>query len=530
MSSRLKAGLLKTAMTMRRNHYLYLVAFTSGCVTLSLELSASRLLAPAFGTTEIIWSAIIGLILLYLSVGYLAGGRWADQSPEPGTLYTILCVAGCAIALIPPLSHPVLNLAVKGMRAWNLGFIAGPFLLILALFAIPVTLLATISPFIIRLSVHNVQRSGGTAGMVYALSTAGSFLGAFLPNLLLIPNLGTWRTFVVLAIVCLVTGLGGLWLVKRRRFWIFCLLLLAVIFLLIYRPDVTKTQKGLIYESESTYNFIQVIEDSGQRRYLLLNEGQGIHSIYTPPNLIEENPLAILTDGPWDYFLIAPFFNTPPFPLSNVQSMLVIGLAAGTTVTEFTEFYGTLPVDGVEIDPEIVSVAKTFFDMKQPNLAVHIADGRTYLATTDRQYSLIVIDAYRLPYIPWHLTTVEFFRQVRNHLDTTGAVAINVGHTTSDWQLVDAMVATLETVFPSVHIINIEGSLNAVVVATPQITIPDNLVENLPSISDSRLQLIAQRAAANLRKPEPGALIFTDDRAPVEQLSHEVALSYILGE
>ena len=255
---------------MRKQTYLYLTAFVGGCISLALELSAGRLLAPAFGTTEIVWSAIIGLILLYLSIGYFIGGKWADKSPDPGTLYTIVTAAGCTIALIPTGSRPMLRLAVEGMRVWNLGQLAGPFVVILALFAVPVTLLANISPFVIRLSLHDVKGSGDTAGRIYALSTVGSFVGAFLPNLLLIPNLGTWRTFIILAIVCISTGLGGLWQVNRKRFWVLLICLPLVTLLFIFKPASMKTTRGLIHERESAYNFIQVVEDATQRRYLLL--------------------------------------------------------------------------------------------------------------------------------------------------------------------------------------------------------------------------------------------------------------------
>ena len=513
---------------MRKSRYLYLTAFVSGFVSLALELSAGRLLAPAFGTTEIVWSAIIGLILLYLSIGYVIGGKWADKSPDSSTLYTILVGAGCAIAIIPLASRPMLNLAIEGMRLLNLGQLAGPFITILALFVVPVTLLATVTPFVIRLSLPDVKHSGDAVGRIYALSTAGSFIGAFLPNLLLIPNLGTWRTFVILSVICSLAGLGGLWQVNRQRFWILAIAVPMVILVYFLKPESIITSKRLVYEDESAYNYIQVIEDSSLRRYLLLNEGQGIHSIYTSPELRASDPFASLTGGPWDYFLIAPFFNTAPFPQSNVENMLVIGLAAGTTSTQFTDFYGPLPIDGVEIDPAIVEAGVNYFDMVQPNLTVHVTDGRTYLTTTEQQYSLIVIDAYRLPYIPWHLTTVEFFSQIHSHLDEYGSLAINVGLTPYDSRLVDAMANTLYAVFPSVYVIEIENSLNAVVVATVQFTDQENLERNLPVILDQRLLKIAETALPNVRLPGTSALVFTDDRAPVEQISHTLALGYML--
>jgi len=522
---------------------LLVTAFIGGMVSLALELAAARLLAPAFGTTEIVWTAVIGLILLYLSVGYALGGRWADRDPRPATLFTILVAAGLSIAIIPLASRPLLAVAARGMQLWNLGLLAGPFFVILVLFVVPVTLLACVSPFAIRLSVSDVAGSGSTVGRFTAVSTLGSFIGSMLPNLVLIPAMGTRRTFVLLAFIALATGLWGLWSSHRRRFWALAWTVLVIATLFVWNPGSIKPQVVtggaiLIHEEESTYNLIQVIEDPTGRRYLLLNEGQGIHSIYTPPELYTdvEQAHALLTGGPWDRYLIAPFFNAAPFPPERVQDLLVIGLAAGTTPTQFTEIFGPLPIVGVEIDTAIIEVGRTHFGMTMPNLEAVAADGRTYLLGTDRRFSLIAVDAYRLPYIPWHLTTVEFFTDVRDHLREDGVVAINVGHApgtegaaNGDWRLVDAMVNTMRRVYPSVHVIAIPGSFNAIVVATMQETVPDNLTANLSELEDPRLQQLAQQSLADVRSPTPSALVFTDDHAPVERLTHAVALRYVLG-
>jgi len=515
--------------------YLYITAFTGGLVTLAVELAAARLLAPAFGTTELVWSAIIGLILLYLAVGYALGGRWADRSPHPTTLYTILTAAGLTIATIPLLSRPMLRLAAQGMMMWSLPQIAGPFVFILVLFIVPVTLLACVSPFVIRLSVTDVAATGGIAGQIYAVSTLGSFIGTFLPNLVLVPNLGTYRTFILLALVATVTGLGGLRRANRRRFWALAWTLPLLVALFVFKPGTIKPVAGLIHEEESIYNFIQVVENTDGSRYLLLNEGQGIHSVYLPGD-------QILTGGPWDYYLIAPYFNPAPHPPSAVGSLLVIGLAAGTTTRQYTEIYGPLPIDGVEIDPAIIQVGREYFAMTQPNLTAYAADGRAFLAQTRessrRRYDVVAVDAYRLPYIPWHLTTVEFFTEVRARLTDWGVVAINVGHTPGmggdgDWRLVQAMVNTMRQVYPSVHIIEVPGSLNAIVVATVQPSTANNLADNRPLLTDERLNTVAERALAHLRtdlRPiASSTIIFTDDRAPVEQLTHDLALRYILG-
>jgi len=525
---------------------LLITTFLGGLITLALELAAGRLLAPAFGTTELVWSAIIGMILLYLSVGYAVGGRWADHAPNPATLYTLLAAAGVTIAVIPLAARPLLTLAAQGMLSFNLGLLAGPFTVILALFAVPVCLLACVSPFAVRLAVGDVAKSGTTIGWFSAVSTLGSFIGTFLPNLVLIPNLGTRRTFLLLAMLALGTGLWGLWRAARRRFWGLAWTFLVLLALFLSQPGTIKplpdapgtflSTTTLVHEAESTYNFIQVIRDGSGRHYLLLNEGQGIHSIYTPPELYTKgaDPLALLTGGPWDFFLVAPFFNPAPYAPEELDNALVIGLAAGTTPTQLTEVYGPIPIDGVEIDGEIVELGRKYFGLTQPNIKAHIMDGRTYLLQTDTHYDLVAVDAYRLPYIPWHLTTVEFFQEVRDHLTDDGAVAINVGYTPGsddggNWQLVDAMVNTMRQVYPSTHIIAIPDSFNAIVVATVQPSSPDDLAANIPLLVDARLRTLAQQALANLREPGASTHTFTDDRAPVEQMTHALVLHYALG-
>jgi predicted membrane-bound spermidine synthase len=505
----------------RRDTYLYVTAFAGGLVSLAVELAASSLLRAYFGTANLVWATIIGLILLYLTAGYFIGGRWADRSPRPATLYQIVAWAAFLIGLVPFVAHPVLALASTGFADFNVAMLGGSFVTVLILFSVPVTLMGCISPFIIRLAMKDVASAGRVAGRVYAVSTAGSFLGTFLPDLLLVPTIGTRNTFVLLSLFLLAVAFVGLARSTPRRLplylWMPALILLLTFLL---RGQPVKAAEGAIYEAESAYNYVQVVEKEGCR-YLLLNEGQGIHSVYCPGQL--------RTPGPWDYFLIAPYFNPPPYTPERVESVALIGLAAGTMARQYTAVYGPLPIDGVEIDPQIVRVGREYFAMEQPNLNVVVADGRYYLAHAERQYTVVGVDAYRLPYIPPHLTTVEFFRQVRDHLTADGVVVINVGHTPEDYRLVEAMLATLLQVFPSAHVIDVPNSFNAVVVATVQPSQPGNLLANLPGLEgDGFLYSTAVQAAANLRPMQPGATVFTDDRAAIELMTNALVFDFVL--
>jgi hypothetical protein len=278
----------------------------------------------------------------------------------------------------------------------------------------------------------------------------------------------------------------------------------------------------VIYETESSYNYIQVVEHEDGCRDLMLNEGQGIHSVYCPGRLS--------TPGPWDYFLIAPYFNPPPYSPDRVKSLALVGLAGGTIAKQYTAVYGPLPIDGVEIDPLIVQVGERYFAMHEPNLNVVVADGRYYLAHSDRRYTVIGVDAYRLPYIPPHLTTVEFFCQVRDHLTEDGVLAINVGRAGDDYRIVEAMLATLLQVFPSAHVIEVPNSFNTVVVATVQSSAAGNLLANLPGLEGNEfLYTTALQAVGQLRSVEPADVIFTDDRASIELMTNALVLEYVLG-
>ncbi|RME75285.1 MAG: spermine synthase [Chloroflexi bacterium] len=517
--------------------YLLLTVFVSGMTTLGAELSASRLLEPSFGNSQIVWAAIIGLILLYLAVGYELGGRWADRDPRFSTLFQITAWGALLIGIIPFAAAPVLDWAAEGMVRLNAGILVGALVAVLVLFSLPVTLLGTVSPFAIRLALTDIQRGGHTAGSVYALSTLGSLVGTFLPVLVLIPTIGTRLTFVTLALLLLVVSLGGLFLTTPKRGLLYLLMPLVLVGLTIWQANrPIKPTPGQVYETESSYNYIQVVEvpdpEYGTWRLLLLNEGEGIHSAYNPS--LPDFPLV---DGVWDYFLVAPYFNNPPFTPQDVNSLLVIGSAAGTITKAYSHIYGPIRMDGVEIDPKIVEVGRQWFDMNDPGLTVHVQDGRYFLRQTDARYDVIAVDAYRPPYIPFHLTTREFFQEVADHLTPNGVVAINAGRTATDYSLVNALAATMKTVFPSVYIYDTPdygSSLgNSLVIATRQPTRMSNFTQNTFGLTEPHLRLVVQRQLSAARyweyKPAPDDIVFTDDKAPVEQVIHSLIIRYLMG-
>jgi hypothetical protein len=304
---------------------------------------------------------------------------------------------------------------------------------------------------------------------------------------------------------------------------------------LLWPAGPIKPIPGMVYETESRYNYIQVadyVDGQGAHwRLLYLNEGEGVHSAYSPNN--NDFPLV---DGVWDYFLIVPYFNNPPFSESKVNSLLVIGSAAGTISKAYSHIYGPIPIDGVEIDPDIIEVGREWFDMNEPNLTVHAQDGRFFLANTDKSYDVIAVDAYRPPYIPFHLTTREFFQEISDHLNEEGVVVINAGRSATDYSLVEALGTTMKSVFPNVYVFDVPdyGSAlgNSLVIATKQPTRLENFEFNVTQLQQPLLRVVAQRALGARMwefEPDPDDLVFTDDRAPVEQVIHQLIFRYLLG-
>ncbi len=496
--------------------------------TLGIEFAASRLLGGVFGTSNLVWAAIIGLILIYLTAGYFLGGKWADRNPDPQLFYKILLWGAFSAGVVPFVARPVLIAAADAFDQLQVGVLLGAFSAVLVLLIIPITLLGMVSPFAIRLVLKGPEDAGRTAGGIYAISTLGSFIGTFTPDLILIPWLGTRLTFVVFSVILGVVSLIGLKLSagwKETLKWIWMPGLIILLGILGGRGSI-KESANQIYEKESSYNYIQVLEEDGYT-FLRLNEGQGIHSIYHPEQTAYW--------GTWMQVLAAPFFNQPPYTTAMVEDMAIIGLAAGTSARQATLAFGPIPIDGFEIDEEIIRVGQEYFGMTQPNLVPITQDGRWGLVHGDRQYSLISIDAYRPPYIPWHLTTKEFFSEVHEHLSADGVLALNVGRTPEDDQLLAGLVATIQEVFPSVYVMDVPATYNSIVYATVQETEWDNLEINLALLQDDGKtpSILTQsiRIAINNRRPLPtGGLIFTDDKAPIERITNQMVLNSIFTD
>lgn len=501
---------------MSHRGWLRVLVLVGGMTGLGVEMAASRLLAPFFGTSLLVWANLIGLILLYLAVGAWLGGRLADRYPDPGVLYGVAALAGFLIGVVPFIAHPILTASLQSFFDASVSLFVGSLLATVALLAVPVTLLGTLTPFAVRLSLGDMRSAGRDVGGLVALSTGGSIVGVFLAVLVLIPALGTRRTFLCFAVALLGVAGVGLLLHARRRASLGAAAGLASLLLLeVVMPSVVRPGAGVLYEGESPYHFVQVVE-RGRDRWLALNEGQALHSWY--------NPDTLFGGGIWDSFAVAPLLarDEPP------RSLAVIGLAAGTVARQYSALYGPLPIVGVEIDPLVVEVGERFFGLRLPNLTTVVDDGRAWLQRDRGRYDVLIVDAYRQPYIPFHLTTVEFFAQARDRLSDDGALVVNVGHSPTDNRLVDALAATLHEVFPSVYVVTPDGSFNSLLVATRRPTTLADYEARTQAVTDPRLRGIVDGLAGRVTPWQGAGLALTDDRAPVEQLTDQIILRYAL--
>jgi spermidine synthase len=481
------------------------LVFGAGIGALATEITASRLIAPYFGSSTIVWANLIGIVLAALAVGYWLGGRLADSRPRPPLLGFVVLAAALFVAVIPFAAKPFLDLTVEGLDTVSAGAVIGSFLAVALLCAPPVVLLGMVSPFAIRLAVVGIETAGAVAGRLYALSTAGSLVGTFLPALVLIPAIGTQRTFLVIA--ALLAG-SSCFLLGAR----YAVVAAALVALVAIPPGAVKSTEGLIHEETSFQQYIRVEEEPDGRRLLSLNEGVVVHSVWRPDS--------VLTGGVWDAFLAVP-----PLLGRPLERVAILGNAAGTTARALGVYYPEARVDGVELDPAVSRVGFRYFGMgDNPRLTVHDADARPFLRSTDERYDLIVVDAYHQPYVPFYLATREFFRLVRDRLAPGGIVALNVATVPDDTRLVRAVGGTLAAEFPQV-------------LAWPALrfnTIVLGLTEPLDEAQRRQrlrtgpadLASLRQLLARDAQSVEPSGTPWTDDRAPVEWLTDRMIVSY----
>jgi spermidine synthase len=490
------------------NRFLYVLVFIVGSASLGAEITAARLLAPFFGASTIVWANTIGVVLVALSAGYWLGGWLGDRHPHLRGLCLLVLGAAVLIAVVPFVAQPFLDVSVDALDSISAGAFVGSLIGVLVLIAVPVVLMGAASPYAIRLAIPDIEHSGRVAGRLYAVSTVGSLIGTMLSALVLIPFVGTQRTFVAFALAMALIAVAGLG-------WRYVAVPAALALVgAIPAGTVKAGEEGdrVLHEGETSLQYVRVIEEADGDRVLELNEGQAIHSLYRPGSY--------LTDGVWDGYLVLPLAarSDPP------RRIAILGNAAGTIARGYGHYFPDTAVDGVEIDGELTELGRRYFDLTNPRLRTFHEDARPWLRRSDGGYDAIMVDAYRQPYIPFYLATREFFRLARERLAPGGAVIVNAGHPEGNDDLEKVLGRTMAEEFPTVLRDPIDDT-NTLLLATEAPASADRLTDAVPRLP-IRLRALASEQAGLIGPRLEGGSVYTDDRAPVEWLIDRSILGY----
>lgn len=494
--------------------YLYLTEFFAGMSVMAVELGASRLLAPYFSSSQIVWTIIIGTIMIAMALGNVWGGRSADKNPNPDRLYGRLLIAALWIAAIPVFGKYII-VAVSGLLiiAVNNGFlIAAAFISCMVLFVFPLFLLGTVTPSLAKYAVGNLEESGKIIGTLGAFNTIGSIIGTFVPTFISIPAVGTSITFLIFAAILLVLAL--IYFICERRKWIKAALSALLILLCCIFGHSTSFafwEKDLTYEGESIYNYLQV-RDTASSTILSTNVLFGIQSVAMKSDS--------LTGLYYDYALAAPYMTGNPAGLD----ILILGMGTGTYAGQCGRYLEEPRVEGVEIDEKITDLAHRYFGLSEA-VKVTTYDGRAYLQAEEGKYDVIMVDAYQDITIPFQMSTVEFFTLVKEHLKEDGVMIVNMNMHILENQEADIntyLADTISRVFSEVYTADVPFCTNRELFASMNPGMRENLRANTEAVESGELKELLEEISEGLTAYEAGENILTDDRAPVELLGMQM--------
>lgn len=514
--------LVENRGVLKNKIFLYLTEFFAGMSVMAVELGASRLLAPYFSSSQIVWTIIIGTIMIAMALGNIYGGKSADKSPNPDKLYGRILIAAVWIALIPVAGkYIVLGISALLIFTVNNNFlIIAAFCACMVIFVFPLFLLGTVTPSLAKYSVSSLDDSGRTVGTLGAFNTIGSIIGTFVPTFVTIPAVGTSITFLIFAGILIV--LSVIYFVSSRVGYK-KIIISGVIFVSCcvfgHGDSFAFWQKDLTYEGESIYNYLQVSEDDKQVS-LSTNVLFGVQSVYMKDDT--------LTGLYYDYAMAAPLM----VPDKNPDSMevLILGMGTGTYATQCRKYFGDMNIEGVEIDEKITKLSRKYFALPD-DINVTTYDGRAFLNASDRKYDVIMVDAYQDITIPFQMSSVEFFRLVKSHLNENGVMVVNMNMRGNDDGDINQYLAdTISSVFGNVYTVEVDNSTNRELFASDNNDMMGMLNDNISGIKDADLRFMMNKVRDNSIAYNAGKLIMTDDNAPVELLGMKVIDKIIRDE
>lgn len=506
---------------LKNKWYLYITEFFAGMSVMAVELGASRLLAPYFSSSQIVWTIIIGTIMIAMALGNIYGGRSADKNPDPDRLYRRIIIAALWIAAIP-FAGKYIIVGITGLLIITVSsnfLVLAAFIACMAVFVFPLFLLGTVTPSLAKYTMDNLKDNGKTVGTLGAFNTVGSIIGTFVPTFLTIPAVGTAITFLIFSGILLLLAL--FYFLSRRagfRRAAIALLLFAVFTGAGAGSSFAFWDDSLAYEGESVYNYLQVYEDSN-RIVLSTNVLFGVQSV--------KMKSGDLTGMYYDYALAAPALAG--LSQQDEAKVLILGMGSGTFAAQLRHYYPHFSLEGVEIDSRITELARSYFDLPQ-DIKVTTYDGRAFLQAVEEKYDIIMVDAYQDITIPFQMSSAEFFTLVREHLTEDGIMVVNMNmRSDEEGSINDCLIGTIISVFDSVYTVDAAGSTNRELFAARELDI-DSFNRLAEDTEDEQLSRQLSRVAAGLEQCLSGGMVLTDDRAPVELLGMSVIDSLIDGE
>lgn len=502
--------------------YLYMTEFFSGMSLMAVELGASRLLAPYFSSSQIVWTIIIGTIMIAMALGNIYGGRAADKNPNPDRLYGRIIIAAIWIALIPVLGkYIIIGISALMILSVNSNYLIwSAFAACMIIFVFPLFLLGTVTPSLVKYTVDDLEDSGKTVGMLNASNTIGSIIGTFLPTFVTIPSVGTSITFLIFSGILLLLSIIYFASGKTRSIKAIVGVIVFIAACFFGKSDsFAFWEKDLTYEGESIYNYLQVREDD-RAVYLSTNVLFGVQSVYEKGDT--------LTGMYYDYAMAAPMMAC--VNEKDSLDVLILGMGTGTFTTQCLKYYDDMNIEGVEIDQDITNLAREYFYLSD-DVEVTTYDGRAYLNAIDKKYDVIMVDAYQDITIPFQMSSIEFFTLVKDHLNPDGVMVVNMNmRGQKEGSITDYLSDTICQVFSESYYVDIKNSTNKEFFASNNPDIIENLKRNTKLEDDEDLKNMMISVEERLVDYEPGNLIMTDDKAPVELLGMRVIDDIISDE
>jgi predicted membrane-bound spermidine synthase len=494
---------------------IYAAAFVTGAIVMSFEMLGSRYLNPYFGSGIYTWAALISTVLFALTAGYFLGGTLADRTASLAVLALTVIVGSLYLLALPSFAQAILEFVLAGVDDIR----AGSLIAALALMFFPVTFLGMYSPFAIRLLLRSAQRSGRVSGAVYGISTAGAIVGTLGTTFFLIPTIGSRAITLTLGALGLAAGLALLALARLHRpaGSVLVVVALAVSMAPAGRADnlideavrasMLERADGRLAHIETAYNDVFITK----RRHQLVMSFQLKGWDYTESvsNLLDPDDL------PLRYAQVMTIATIYP---ETARKILMLGLGGGSISTYLGRFMPEPAITTVEIDPGVITAAKTYFGLRETErMRYRAGDGRVFLSRNDELYDLILLDAYRGGYVPFHLLTREFYTLVKQRLTPGGAAAFNV-HDGS--KLYASTVKTLGEVFASLDLYP-SGVGEVIAVASASPLDPRTLERRAATLQERHgfrfpLPQILRRRLEQPRLQAVNGDVITDDFAPAD--------------